>query len=153
LPAAPGAATGIASGEGRDAVASDDLTGVWDGTFTYPSRYGATQFTAVLLDLGGSLSGTVHEIATSKAAAGQSVRATLAGRRTGSRVSFTKLYDAGTPGHRKPVHYDGVLSADRDQIDGEWRIIGNWSGQFLMVRSRGRGAEADVEARDAVPVD
>jgi len=139
-------------GQGRGGVASQDLTGVWEGTFSYPRLYEPTQFTAVLIDLGGSLSGTVHEIATGKSAAGKTVEATIEGRRGGSSVSFTKVYEAATPGHRAPVHYAGALSPDGDRIEGCWRIVGNWSGRFLMTRSGDRGAQAEVETREAAPV-
>ena len=112
-----------------------DLTGVWLGSFSYPTpaRQPVT-FTAVLDESGGWVSGSTEEAGQVGAAAGQTLTATLQGVRAGRRVSFLKTYDAEFRGY-DAVQYAGDLSGDGAEIDGRWSIHGNWSGQFVMVRS------------------
>ncbi len=68
-------------------------------------------------------------------AAGRSLYATIAGRRSGSAVSFMKMYEANSGAYTR-VAYHGALSADGLEIDGEW-IASGWSGRFLMIRASG----------------
>ncbi|HEX3919824.1 MAG TPA: hypothetical protein VHW60_20990 [Caulobacteraceae bacterium] len=132
-------------------VAQTDLTGVWDGMFSYPRAHPPTLFTAVVLDLGGRVSGTTHEVATIGAFAGQALEAAIDGARSGAALRFTKIYDAAAPGHRSPVSYEGVLSADATEIEGEWSIPGSWSGRFIMVRSEGAAEAAEERQRVSAP--
>ena len=44
----------------RGRAGEQNLTGVWNGLYTYPSDR-STSFVATLIDSGGSLSGTTHE--------------------------------------------------------------------------------------------
>ena len=117
-----------------------NLTGVWQGLFSYPHRYRAAAFTATLIEVGASVTGSTTEIAVSGPRDGMAVSALLSGRRTGRHVTFTKQYE----GPRQPNHaveYDGTASDDLMEIDGRWFIPGSWSGRFLMIRSGGRSVE------------
>jgi len=63
--------------------------------------------------------------------------ASLQGQRDGNAISFVKTYDiAGS--NVDPIHYSGILNADATEIAGTWRIHGNWSGKFLMIREPGK---------------
>jgi hypothetical protein len=81
------------------------------------------------------------------------LNAMIDGVRSGNSVQFTKVYepvDGGRP--RGPVLYDGLLNADATEIDGRWRIPGNWSGTFMMIRSSGPAAAEEVARELAEPV-
>jgi hypothetical protein len=123
----------------------DNLTGVWQGLFSYPSRYHAAAFTATLIEAGSGFTGSTTELAVAGPRDGQAVFATLSGRRTGARIVFTKQYEGPLePNHS--VEYEGTLSADFMEIEGRWFIPGDWAGHFLMIRSGGRSVEAAREA-------
>jgi hypothetical protein len=114
----------------------EDLSGNWDGLYSYPGDLAPVSFVADLKETGGWLTGATRETATNGSAVGQILSATLQGRRSGSAVKFLKLYDGSAPGYDS-VAYEGAVSADGTEIDGRWTAIGNWSGTFLMIRSRG----------------
>lgn len=130
----------------------DSLTGVWDGVFSYPRLYKPTTFTAVLLETGSVLSGTIHELSSNGRMAGRMLHASIDGRRSGARVHFTKIYPKGMSGHGRPIDYAGLVNADATEIEGTWTIRGDWSGKFLMIRS-GRQQQAETRrTRRSVPV-
>ncbi len=122
------------------------LTGVWHGQYGYPDRakLPETPFTAVVLDSGGYLSGTIHETLYGWRGS-REANAAITGSVSGDAVSFVKSYD-GTNGVKHTVHYEGHLSGARDEIEGRWHIQGDWSGRFLMIRRRGQTTAAKVEA-------
>src|SRR4029450_9638091 len=60
------------------------LTGLWNGLFSYPRRYDPTQFVAILIQSGSSLSGTTHESCAIEGIFGGVLYATLQGQRDGS---------------------------------------------------------------------
>ena len=122
-----------------------NLTGVWQGLFSYPRMYRAAGFTATLIEAGSQLSGTTTEIAALGPRDGMAVSAFLSGRRNGSHVIFTKQYEGPEPPNHA-VEYEGALTEDFMEIDGRWFIPGSWAGRFLMIRSGGRSVE---EARQA----
>jgi hypothetical protein len=66
---------------------------------------------------------------------GRTLFASIKGRRVGSTISFLKLYEADS-GPYTTVAYDGTLSEDGLEIDGDWTASG-WSGRFLMIRAGG----------------
>ena len=117
---------------------TDTLTGVWDGTFIQPG-VGAVTFLATLIEAGGALSGSVTEPCMMPGCPRSEHNAQLAGRRSGSAVSFVKRYEPPGYGYES-VTYEGSVNADATEIDGRWRIPGI-SGTFLMIRS-GKPAEA-----------
>jgi hypothetical protein len=130
-----------------------DLTGVWDGQFSYPRGYQPTTFTCILLEIGGSLSGSVHELSNNGPSKGQTLCAAVSGARDGAVVRFAKEYPPKTAGYGRAVIYKGVLSADGLQIEGEWTIPGSWSGRFLMIRSPRVAEAAEEQAREEAPAD
>ena len=115
---------------GRPALKGEDLSGLWDGLYSYPRILAPVSFVADLKETGGWLTGTTRETAASGSATGQNLSATLQGRRSGSSVKFLKLYDGSVPGFDS-VAYEGNVSADGTEIDGRWTAIGNWSGTFF----------------------
>ena len=115
-----------------------NLTGVWNGLYTYPSGL-STSFVATLIDSGGSLSGTTHE----PGALGGTLYASLVGSRNDSAVGFTKTYEQPGLLHRKPIIYEGALNGDATEIEGRWTIQKVWSGKFMMVRSGGQAAKVE----------
>lgn len=123
-------------------AAQNELTGVWDGLYSY-TRSGELEstFTAVLFQTGGRLSGAIHE--TMRRRRGDiAANAEVEGVVAGSHVAFAKHYD-GTGGVQHTVAYEGRLSGD--EIEGTWTIPaapGN-AGRFLMIR--GRKAETGAE--------
>lgn len=129
----------------------DNLTGVWEGVYNWPGHRPPTPFTAVLIETGGSLSGSVHEVSLSGPFEGRELTAMISGVRSGCSVQFTKAYEP-KPVRFRPVTYDGSLNADVTEIEGIWSIKGLWSGRFLMIRSRRPSEAAETEQEIAVPV-
>ena len=122
-------------------MADTNLTGVWQGLFTYPAIFRAGRFTATVIETSSWLSGSTSEIWPEGPRAGETVLAMLSGRRTESSVVFTKTYEGpGEPNHS--VSYEGTLTDDCMEIEGRWFIPGAWAGRFLMIRSGGRSVEA-----------
>ena len=121
---------------------TDNLTGVWNGTYVQ-SRVGMVTFLATLIETGGALGGNVTEPCVMPACPVSTHNASIAGHRSGSAVSFVKRYEPSGCGY-DTVLYEGVVNADATEIDGRWRLPGTTaSGTFLMVRS-GKTAEAIV---------
>lgn len=129
-------------------MSARDLTGRWDGIFNYPHTLPPTGFVATLVELRGALTGEVEEPDDGGAA----LAAVVEGERIGSRVRFTKRYDALARAHYA-VAYEGTLTPDGDEIVGEWTIPGIWSGSFIMVRAAGRAAAVEQVARATAPAD
>ncbi|NJM92086.1 MAG: hypothetical protein HC861_05080 [Rhodospirillaceae bacterium] len=122
-----------------------NLTGEWHGLYSYPVAMPSVSFVATLSDQGGWFDGTTEEIGSVGDAAGRTLTASLQGRRSGCSITMLKIY------HRASVHYDSVryagdLNEDGSEIHGTWRVAGNWSGTFLMIRQR---AVATVLSREA----
>jgi len=122
---------------GRGEGVSQNLTGVWSGRYFYPRELAPVSFVATLIETATSLTGATHEPAGP--ATGTVRYATLQGQRDGNAVSFVKTYDNAGP-NVDPIHYSGILNGDGTEIEGTWRILGNWSGKFLMIRSAGKVA-------------
>jgi hypothetical protein len=139
-------------GERMSSPADVGLTGVWDGLFSYPRNLPAVPFTAVILEIGSAISGSIHEQPTHGRSAGQTLTAAIEGEHIGSMVRFLKTYDPAHKTHGLPIRYEGVLTPDGDEIEGRWTIPGNWSGKFLMMRSGRRQAVARTRRRRIVPV-
>ncbi|WP_130731826.1 hypothetical protein [Komagataeibacter xylinus] len=124
-----------------------NVTGQWEGQFSYPHALPPESFSASLFEAGAMLGGTVTERAPSAQAC---FIATVQGQRHGVTVRFTKTYD-GSGNRQHPVLYTGLLNADGTEIEGEWRIAGSWSGAFRM--SRGKGNATAVRREAAVLAD
>jgi len=127
---------------------TDNLTGVWDGSYVQPGA-GMVTFLATLIDAGGTLGGSVTEPCVMPGCPHSIHNASLAGQRAGSAVSFVKRYEPPGYGY-DTVHYEGTVNADATEIDGRWSIRGTaFSGNFLMVRSSGpaQAVTADEEIK------
>ncbi|MCY1648810.1 hypothetical protein OVA11_17625 [Caulobacter sp. SL161] len=126
-----------------------NLTGIWQGLYSYPHALAPVAFTATLLD-SGWLSGSIHEIAVGEDYVPVQVFATILGRHEGGAVQFTKTYDGSKADWSHAVHYAGALSEDATEIQGQWSIPGVWSGKFLMIRPGGPRATVLREAFETV---
>ena len=120
--------------EGRS-QSNRSLTGVWQGIYSYPpGTHAPVGFTATLIEAGGLLNGSVHEPCTMGGSPNETLLFTLSGRRQGTAVDFVKSYHGPNP-YYGTIIYDGTLNDDATEIEGRWRIPGDWSGRFLMTRS------------------
>ena len=109
-----------------------NLSGLWLGSFSYPSGLGATTpFLARIEDYDGSLSGTIIEPNTMGESSDE-LQAVLSGSRSGSSVDFTKMYD-GESDAAHAVDYVGRLSTDGNTVSGVWSLE-NLDGSFEMYR-------------------
>lgn len=117
-----------------------NLTGIWQGLYSYPISRAPVSFVATLIETASTVSGTTHEPSAAGESPNETLYATLIGRRHDSAVAFVKTYDGANP-HYRTVAYEGTLSADGTEIEGRWTVPGSWSGKFLMIRSAGK-AEA-----------
>jgi hypothetical protein len=130
---------------------TDDLTGVWDGTFIQP-QVGMVTFLVTLIESGGALAGNVTEPCMTPACPLRVHNASIAGHRSGSAVSFVKRYEPPGYGYDM-VSYEGLLNAEATEIDGRWRLPGTpLSGTFLMVRSTRTAESIATEERAKEPL-
>lgn len=114
---------------------AESLTGVWHGQYAYPAAWlPPTAFVATLIDSGGTLSGSTHEVAR-----GGKMMGVVEGARQGTDVRFLKVYSPASEEYQDVI-YAGALNGDRTEIEGEWTVPGVWSGRFLMIRNRGKAA-------------
>lgn len=127
-----------------------DLTGMWDGVYSYPAVQGAgptTPFLADISEVGGQISGTIiepHEFRRGTA------HATIIGHRVGNVVDLSKIYRGAGAEYDEPVAYTGQLSNDGTLITGHW-MMQEWSGPFEMVRQA--RVEVHEEARESISID
>lgn len=121
-----------------------NLTGVWQGLYSYPRKLDPVSFVTTLIETATSLTGSVHEPVPPWLGSG-TVFANLSGHRNGSRVVFVKAYMDGVP-HRRPINYDGAVLDDGSEIEGRWVLSPTWSGRFLMIRAT-RNAESVVRKK------
>lgn len=110
-----------------------DLTGEWTGIYSYPALYPPNTFEASIRDAGGHITGVIHQPGEVIEPPGIHQHAVIEGRREGSTVRWVKIYD--DLGRATP-HYRGTIQPGGDEIEGEWHIPGNWSGNFMMMRRR-----------------
>lgn len=130
---------------------TNDLTGVWDGTYIQPS-VGMVTFLVTLIETGGALSGSVVEPCMLRNCPIATHSASIAGQRSGRAVSFVKTYEPPGYGYDK-VFYEGTVNADATEISGRWRLPGAPdSGSFLMVRSTKTAESVASEAQAKEPV-
>ena len=129
---------------------TDNLTGVWDGTYLQP-RVGIVTFVATLIDSGGALAGDVTEPCMTPGCPLSTHNASIAGHRSGRAVSFVKRYEPPGYGYSS-VSYEGSVNADATEIDGRWKVPGiALSGTFLMVRSTKPAQSLATEERTKEP--
>ncbi len=130
---------------------SQTVAGAWTGIYFYPEDHPdnpddlwpPTPFVAELVDQGGVITGKVMEPDT--LTGGPERSAEIVGMRTGDTVAFTKTPTDGAD----QIEYAGALIDEGRRIEGQWHIVGDWSGRFRMERARPvRPEEAVVRARD-----
>lgn len=129
--------------------ARNSLTGVWNGLYSYPAMLEPVAFMATLIDGGLSISGTTIETCEIAPGVMSELLALLSGSRDGSSLSFSKTYD-GSGGWSHCVFYDGALSADGSEVEGQWRVPGVMSGKFLMIRNSAKARALTREALEKV---
>jgi hypothetical protein len=126
------------------------LTGIWHGLYTYSAQPEPVYFVATLIHAGASLLGTTHESAIGLAGSPLTLFAMMEGTIDQDIVHFTKTYD-GSEGWDDSVIYEGLLSADQNEIEGNWHIPPGRThlgarGRFLMIRSPGASESAVRQA-------
>jgi hypothetical protein len=129
----------------RVRVGERDLTGVWNGLYTYQDGR-STSFVATLIESGGSLSGTTHEPSTLSGGLSATLYASVVGSHRDASVTFTKTYDRPDVFHQSPILYEGALNGNGTEIEGRWTIVKIWSGKFLMMRSPGQEIKVSRKA-------
>jgi hypothetical protein len=134
--------------ESSDPNRALNLSGVWRGQFSYPRKLPPVAFLATLEERDSWLVGATEEIASFGDRRGVTITASLQGRRTGTSVTWLKLYDH--PPHFHAIHYVGVVSGDANEISGRWQVPGSWSGAFLMVRNGDANVGRIREATETV---
>src|SRR5437667_10915438 len=102
-----------------------NLSGLWQGFYSYPSRQRPVSFSATLTESGSWLTGMTTDTGTQGETRGRVLSATLQGRRMARSVTFLKLYADGFPAY-DGVHYEGDVREDGTEIEGRWSIRGNW---------------------------
>jgi hypothetical protein len=128
---------------------AENLTGVWQGLYSYPAGGGSVSFVATLIESGHALSGSIHE-PRSYGVGSETVYATLLGSRHGNAISFVKTYAASAgPGYGR-VQYEGLLNGDRTEIEGRWNIPGSGFGKFLLIRAAGKTATVEQKKSERV---
>jgi hypothetical protein len=118
-----------------------DLTGLWHGLYSYPRNRPPVHFVATLNESHSWITGSTEETGTGWDVRGVTITASLQGRQTDRSVTLLKLYD-GPPRGYDTVHYAGTVSADGNEIEGQWTVPGSWAGSFLMIRSGGASERA-----------
>jgi len=136
----------MTNADGHDPL---NLSGLWQGFYSYPTRQRPVSFSATLTEAGSWLTGMTTETGQRGKTRGRALSATLQGRRTGRSVTFLKLYTDGFPAY-DGVHYAGDLNDDGTEIEGRWSIPGSWSGKFLMVRSGGDRVDQRVTVTERI---
>jgi hypothetical protein len=111
---------------------SQDLTGVWNGLYSYPDGR-SVAFVATLIESGRTVTGSTHEPCVGRDCPARTLLASLMGSRNGSAVSFRKTYEAAGP-RFGTVNYEGRLNSEATEIEGRWMIPGVWSGKFMLIR-------------------
>jgi hypothetical protein len=123
----------------------NNLGGAWNGLYFYGWIPEPVSFVALLIDLGTSFSGSIHEYEGLISEQRILLYASVDGLREGALISFLKTYD-GTGGWKHTVRYEGVLNGDATEIAGQWYVDGE-TGRFIMARA---GAVEEAEIRKAV---
>ena len=107
---------------------TDDLTGVWDGTYIQPS-VGMVTFLVTLIETGGALTGNVTEPCMLPNCPLRTHNASVAGHRSGSAVSFVKNYEPPGYGYTRSPMTARSMPTPRKSAD---------AGCFRAHRSRDR---------------
>ncbi len=134
-----------------NAPANFDLSGRWTGIFNYPQFLPPMGFEAILTDREGEIGGTITERDDGPLGIGGTLLSIVEGRRHGSAVTFTKMYE-NFELMPDAIFYSGTLQPDGNEISGRWEIPGAWAGTFLMIRESGVAESVEVEVGEEMPV-
>lgn len=127
-----------------------NMTGMWEGTYSYPSYEGpTTPFVARIVEDGGVLTGSIMEPNTIGWSS-EELEAVLNGTRQGQAVDFIKTYD-GASDAAHAVDYVGRLSADGSVVTGVWSLE-TFDGMFEMRRELAWEEAMEAEAGEELPV-
>ncbi len=124
-----------------------DLTGAWQGKYSYAAAIRPNSFAAYLQENDGTLTGEIIEPNTITAGGPDELIAAMIGARAAREVEFTKSYsDLEQPS----LLYTGQLNAALTRMDGKWHFPSEpWvHGSFMMVREVGPG-KAAARVREA----
>ena len=88
-----------------------NLTGQWQGQYSYYRNKAPVPFRATINENGSWLDGLVEEVGTAGDAKGKPIAATLQGRRTGRTVTWLKIYHGSFRLHDS-VQYRGEVSGE-----------------------------------------
>jgi hypothetical protein len=123
-----------------------NMTGLWEGTFSYPAYQGpTTPFVARITEEGGALSGTIME-PNMIGRSSDELEAILLGTRNGRSVDFTKTYD-GASDAAHAVDYVGQLSDSGELVTGVWSLA-EFDGNFQMRRELRLEELLSIEAEE-----
>lgn len=123
-----------------------NLTGVWQGLYTYPRKLQRVLFGAMLIETASWVTGSTHE---QHYRTSETLSAILEGRRNGNAIAFSKTYEGQVKGYGV-VHYDGTINADATEIEGRWLISTSWAGKFLMIRATGKTQVVERKAFERI---
>ncbi|MES2988954.1 MAG: hypothetical protein V4808_13695 [Pseudomonadota bacterium] len=123
-----------------------DLTGVWYGRYDSREEPQDNGFIALIEEEGGGFTGSISE----PDGAGGIRNATVAGRRTGQALFFTKQY-SGRWSHA--VRYSGRIDGEGVAVSGSWNLDG-LTGSFDMQREKfsEEELEEDFEVEVTEPI-
>ncbi|WP_396593704.1 hypothetical protein [Brevundimonas sp. R86498] len=115
---------------------SESIAGTWTGVYVYPDDHPEnadgfwqpTPFVAHFTETNGVVGGRISE--PDFLWGGPERHAEVDGFRNGDRLVFTKTPADGAD----LIEYVGTISDERRRIEGQWHIIGSWSGSFRMDR-------------------
>ncbi len=120
-------------------AALPSLSGHWVGQYDYLLPEPGVPFVATLSHDRETFTGTSSEPNTFSRYGGSRLEADLSGTLTADGIEFSKAY-RGVPDARHIIHYSGSLSAERDHIQGSWRVSipgePDFTGVFWMKRQR-----------------
>ncbi|MGB6175002.1 MAG: hypothetical protein WBF43_01390 [Methylocella sp.] len=127
-----------------------NLSGQWQGRFSYATnKREPVSFVAALSEHDSRLNGEIEETGAVADAAGQTLHATVQGRRLGRSVKFLKVYRDSF--HRYgSVQYEGEVNDDATEIAGWWTVPGSWSGRFVMIRPKPPAMDGEMLSTQAV---
>lgn len=133
---------------------SESIAGTWTGVYVYPEDdpenadgfWQPTPFVALFTEVNGIIGGRISE--PDFVWGGPERHAEVDGFRSGDRVAFTKTPTDGA----EQIEYAGTISHEGRRIEGQWHIIGSWSGYFRMDRSASAKPAEGLAVQRAVPV-